>query len=162
MPDEPIAPADPALVPAQSRPSETARLLRGAWRWLAAEGFEALPEFRPEKALRVDLFAIAPDGEIWVLEIKSGLADFQADAKWPRYRDWCDRFLFCVGPQFPKAVLPDDVGLVEADAFGAALLRAAPEHRLAPARRKALTLRAAREAAARLRRLADPGSEQAD
>lgn len=144
-----------------ARPQETERVSRGARRWLAGLGRESLTEFRPAKGLRVDLFAIGPDGEIWILEVKSGPADFLADRKWPAYRAWCDRFYFCVGAEFPKELAPEDVGLVEADGFGAEMLRDSPHAPLAPARRKALILRAARDGAARLRRVEDPGAEPA-
>ena len=43
-----------------------------------------------------------------------------------------------------------------ADRFGAEPLRDAPVHRLAAARRKAVTVRLARASALRLSRLADP------
>jgi len=53
-------------------------------------------------------------------------------------------------------IMPEDAGLIVADAYGACLLREAPEHRLAAATRKAMTLRYARAAAERLHRLFDP------
>jgi hypothetical protein len=43
------------------------------------------------------------------------------------------------------------------DRFGAAIIRDAPDHILAGARRKALTLQFARAAASSLHALADPG-----
>jgi hypothetical protein len=46
--------------------------------------------------------------------------------------------------------------LIVADAYGAELRREAPEHRLAPATRKLMTLRFGLMAAQRLARLADP------
>ncbi len=140
----------------QGRIAETARVTRGARRWLASLGAETLTEFYLDKRMRVDLLALAKDGEIWILEVKSCAADYRSDTKWPGYLDWCDRFFFCVGREFPRDLPPDEVGLVVADAFGGALARDAPKRPLAAARRKALTLRAARDAAARLRRLADP------
>lgn len=145
---------------AGGRPAETARVARGARRWLASLGGECLREFRPNKALRVDLFAIQPKGEIWILEVKSGPADFNADRKWRGYLEWCDRFWFCVGPGFPTDLTPAEVGLIVADGYGAEVAREAPLEPLAAARRKALMLKAAREGAARLRRIEDPGSEQ--
>jgi len=104
------------------------------------------------------VFAVGPRGEIWIVECKSGLADFRSDRKWPGYLDWCDRFLFAVDADFPLEVLPPDAGLLLADGWGAEILRSAPEAKLAPARRKALTLRAARAAATRLRFELDPGA----
>ena len=53
--------------------------------------------------------------------------------------------------------MPEDAGLILADSYGAAVLREAPEHRLAAATRKAMLVRVARTASERLYRLADPG-----
>jgi hypothetical protein len=92
--------------------------------------------------------------------VKSGIEDFRADRKWEGYLDWCDRFYFAVGPDFPLDVLPSEAGVIRADAFDAAVWRESAEAQLAPARRRALTLRFARDAAARLRRLEDPTVRQ--
>ena len=32
---------------------------------------------------RADVLAIGRNGEIWIVEIKSSIADFRADQKWP-------------------------------------------------------------------------------
>ncbi len=56
----------------------------------------------------------------------------------------------------PLEILPEDRGLIVADAFGAAILRESCHHPLSGARRKAVTLRFARAAAALLHALADP------
>ena len=53
-------------------------------------------------------------------------------------------------------VLPEDCGLLAADAYGAVVLRPAPERPLNGARRRALLLRFAAAAAQRLQRLTDP------
>ncbi len=106
---------------------------------------------------RADVVALGRGGEIWIVEIKSSLADFQADAKWPEYRSHCDRFFFAVASDFPLDVLPDGTGLILADRFGAEMMRDAPEHKLAGGRRKAVTLRFARAAAMRLHMTVDPG-----
>jgi hypothetical protein len=99
---------------------------------------------------------LTPAGDIWIVEIKSSIEDFRSDQKWPEYRDYCDRLLFAVAPGFPVEILPQGTGLVLADRYGGELVRAAPEHRLAAARRRALTLRMARIAALRLQSAADP------
>jgi len=52
--------------------------------------------------------------------------------------------------------MPEDAGLILADAYGAAVLRDAPEHKMPAATRKAMLVRLARAAADRLHRLADP------
>jgi hypothetical protein len=84
-----------------------------------------------------------------IVEVKSGVADFRADMKWPEYFDWCDRFYFAVSERFPSDILPDQTGLIIADSFGGAVVRESPVQTLAPARRKSLTLRFARNAAER-------------
>lgn len=131
---------------------------RGATRALAARGFRAIPELSLASGRRADLIALDEAGQIWIVEIKSSLVDFRVDAKWPEYRDFCDRLLFAVAPDFPVEVLPADTGLILADRYGGEIVREAPEHRLAAARRKAVTLRFVRVAAGRLMTLADPAS----
>ncbi len=133
------------------------RLARGVARHLAGHGFACLPEFVPAPGLRVDVAALGPRGEIWVVECKSCLADFRADTKWQGYLPWCDRFFWAVDADFPVAVLPEETGLILADAYDAEILRHGPEARLPGARRGALTRRLARTAAFRLAGLADPG-----
>jgi hypothetical protein len=145
--------------PTDGRQSERAReISRGAQRALALLGFRAIPELSLADGRRADLAAVDDTGEIWIVEIKSSLEDFRSDSKWPEYRAWCDRLLFAVAPDFPLAVLPEDAGLILADRYGGEIVRSAPEHRLAGARRKALMLRFARVAAGRLMTLADPES----
>ncbi len=61
-----------------------------------------------------------------------------------------------MAPDFPREVLPQETGLIIADRYGGEIVRAAPEHKLAGARRKAMTLRLARTAAFRLQGLIDP------
>ena len=142
---------------ATSRPMQPGQVLaRGVCRHLQGHDFAALAEFTPERGKRVDVIALGPKGEIWVVECKSGRADFTSDAKWTGYLDWCDRYFWAVDAGFPTALLPDDTGLIIADAYDAEIVRMAPETRLAPTRRAALTRRIARDAARRLHRLTDP------
>jgi hypothetical protein len=142
---------------ADGRQSARARdIARGAQRALAARGFRSMPEVSLADGRRADLMALDEKGAIWIVEIKSSLEDFRADAKWPDYRAWCDRLYFSVSPEFPREVLPEDTGLILADRYGGEIVREAPEHRLPGARRKALLLRFARIAAGRLMTLADP------
>ena len=54
--------------------------------------------------------------------------------------------------------MPGDAGLIVADAYGAHVLRDAPEHRMPSATRRALLLRFAQAAADRLHGLHDPGA----
>ncbi|MBV9078309.1 MAG: MmcB family DNA repair protein, partial [Methylobacteriaceae bacterium] len=76
--------------------------------------------------------------------------------KWPDYAAFCDAFLFAVPADFPVEILPEEAGLVLADGYGASLVREPPEHRLAPARRRAVTLGFAHAAANRHHALVDP------
>lgn len=131
-------------------------IARGTARHLRQHDFVCLEEFVPTTGLRVDLMCLGPKGDIWVVECKSSRADFTSDAKWQGYLDWCDRFFFAVPADFPTELLPRDTGLIVADAYDAEILRMAPEHKLAAARRKSMTLKLARNTADRLRRFTDP------
>ena len=132
-------------------------LARGVCRHLAGHDFACVEEFTPERGRRVDVMALGPKGEIWVIECKSSRADFQSDHKWTGYLEWCDRYFWAVDADFPNELLPEETGLLIADGYDAEIIRMAPEHRLAGARRTALTRRFARHAALRLQGLRDPG-----
>lgn len=132
-------------------------LARGVCRFLIDQGLAPVTELGPTRGLRTDVTALAPNGEIWVVECKSSVADFRSDAKWEGYLEWCDRFFFACPADLPDDLLPADHGLMIADGFGAEIVRPAEKRPLAAARRKALTQRIARVAALRLRALADPG-----
>jgi len=131
-------------------------ICRGVVRLLRAHGMAAVSEVTLASGRRADVAATAESGEIWIVEIKSSLEDFRSDQKWPEYRDYCDRLFFAVGPGFPREVLPPDTGLIIADRYGGDIVRAAPEHKLAGARRKAVTLRLVQTAAHRLQAIIDP------
>lgn len=131
-------------------------LARGVSRHLVDLGFACVEEFVPARGLRVDVMALGAKGELWVVECKSGLADFRSDGKWEGYLEYCDRFFWAVDSDFPVEVLPDGTGLIIADAYDAEILRMGPESKLAGARRKALTLKYARDAARRLHAVQDP------
>jgi hypothetical protein len=144
-------------VPVDGRQSaRAAEIARGVARLLVLHGFACVCELPLANGRRADVMGIADSGEVWIVEIKSCLEDFRVDQKWPEYREFCDRLLFAVAPDFPAGVLPTDTGLIVADRYGGEIVRAAPEHRLAGARRKAVTLRFARLAALRLSALYDP------
>ena len=97
-----------------------------------------------------------------IVEIKSSVADFRADRKWTTYRDFADRLYFAVPNHFPRGLIPEECGLMVADPFGAALLRDGLTTPLNSGRRRALTLRFARIAAARLARHLDPEAHRLD
>lgn len=137
-------------------------LARGVCRHLLDRGAAPFTEFVPAPGLRVDVIALDAQGQVIIVECKSGLPDFRADAKWPGYLDWCDTFYFAVDEAFPVDVLPPREGLIRADAWGAEMLRPAVPRPLAAARRRALTLRLARKAAERLRQVLDPGTPVTD
>jgi hypothetical protein len=132
------------------------QLARGVGRALREHGFTCVEEFVPDRGLRVDVMALGPKGEFWCVECKSSRADFATDAKWQGYLPWADRFFWAVGPDFPTEILPEDTGLILADAFGAEIARMPDPAPLAGARRRALTLRFARCAATRLHWTRDP------
>jgi len=133
------------------------KLARGVARYLRSLGYASLQEFVPMRGLRVDVMALGPKGEIWVIECKSSRADFQSDSKWRGYLEWCDRYFWAVDMGFPTDLLPEGTGLIIGDAYDAEIIRMGPEERLVPARRKKLTLKFARDAARRLHGLRDPG-----
>lgn len=133
-------------------------LARGTCRHLRkAHNFVCIEEFTLAIGLRVDVMAMGPKGELWVVECKSSRADFQSDAKWQGYLDYCDRYFWAVDADFPTTLLPEGTGLIIADGYNAEVIRLGPETRLAGARRKALTLRVARQALRRLHDFRDPG-----
>lgn len=142
---------------AEEAPDGTAhRITRGVRRFLWRQGGVSVCEVTLRSGRRADVMALLPDGDIWIVEVKSSRADFVADGKWPEYQPFCDRFFFAVADGFPIDLLPDDVGVLVADAFDATMLRPAPLLRLHASRRRAITLLFARAAAARLHRLEDP------
>lgn len=131
-------------------------LARGVARHLQQLNFNSILEFTPTAGLRVDVMAIGPKGEIWIVECKSSKADFQTDSKWQGYLEWCDQFYWAVGPDFPANLLPAETGIIFADSYGAEVIRDAPQTKLSAARRKKLTLKFARNAAQRLQAHTDP------
>lgn len=136
-------------------------LARGVCRALDQLGYATLHEFSLANGRRADVMAIGRGGEIAIVEIKSSLADFRADHKWPDYWEFCDRLYFAVAASFPRDIVPAECGLIIADPFGAAVLRQPLPRALNAARRRAVTLRFALAGAQRLRRLLDPGAGEA-
>jgi hypothetical protein len=146
-----------AALPVDGRQSPTAlKIARGTTRLLHAHGFSVVSELALGSGRRADLVALGADGEIWIVEIKSSVADFRADQKWMDYRAHCDRLFFATTLEVPCDIFPPDTGLIVADAYGAAIHCEAPEHRLHASTRKSMILAFARAAALRLSALADP------
>ena len=139
-------------------PTGAALLARGVCRTLDQLGYASLLEFPLANGRRADVFALGKSGDLIVVEIKTSVADFRADRKWSTYREFADRLYFAVSSDFPTLLIPEHCGLIVADGYSAALLRNGVAHSLAPARRRAVTLRFAQLAAERLRRHLDPGA----
>lgn len=145
-------------IPPDGRQSETALAVsRGTRRLLRRLNFSTITELPLLTGRRADIVALAVDATILIIEIKSSAADFRADTKWRDYRAHCDRFYFAIPETVPMDIIPDDVGLILADAYSGDIIREAPEHRVAPATRRAMLMRFAHAAAHRLHRLSDPG-----
>jgi len=149
--------AKPLSPPIDGRQSATALMVaRGTARLLHAHGFSVVSELPLASGRRADLVALNRNGDIWIVEIKSSVADFRADQKWVDYRLHCDRLFFATSLDVPRDIFPADAGLIIADGFGASMISEAPHHRLHAATRKSMMLAFARAAALRLQALADP------
>ena len=143
--------------PVDGRQSETAILVaRGTRRLLRTLGFATLMELALPSGRRADIVGLAADATIVIVEIKSSIADFRADSKWPDYRAHCDRLYFAIPDRLPLEIMPSDAGLIVADGYEAVIMREGPAHRIAPATRRALLMRFAQTAADRLHSLSDP------
>ena len=150
-------------LPVDGRQSETAlAIARGTARLLHAHGRCVVNELPLPSGRRADLVGLDSSGELWIVEIKSSIADFRADQKWQDYRAHCDRLFFATTIEVPCEIFPPDTGLIVADAFGAEFRCEAPEHKLPAATRKSMMLLFARAAAMRLQSLADPTGPYAD
>ncbi|MCK0169363.1 MmcB family DNA repair protein [Jannaschia sp. S6380] len=131
-------------------------LARGVARHLRDRDFMCLEEFTPDRGKRVDVMALGPKCEFWIVECKSSRADFTSDTKWQGYLEWSDRYFWAVDTAFPVDLLPPETGLILADPFGAEVVRMPDVTPVAPARRRALLMKFARCAAGRLHGLRDP------
>lgn len=131
-------------------------LARGVCRHLDSHDFVTVEELVPTSGLRVDVMALGPKGEIWIIECKSSRADFRSDSKWEGYLEWCDRYFWAVDEAFPTDLLPEGTGLIIADAYDAEILRMPPASKLAAPRRKVMMQKFARHAARRWHAARDP------
>jgi hypothetical protein len=153
--NDPLSTPQPGTAVRDSRVAM--EIQRGATRLLLDLGLTAITEFTLANGRRADVAALARDGELWIVEIKSSVADFRSDQKWRDYPEFADKFFFAVRPDFPHDLLPAACGLILADSYGGELVRTVPSQPLPAARRKAITLRFARTAALRLTMQLDPG-----
>jgi len=148
--------------PASQSLASAPLLARGICRALDQLGYASLVEFPLINGRRADILGLGKAGDLVIVEIKSSVADFRGDRKWASYRDFADRLYFAVPDHFPQGLIPEECGLMVADPFGAAVLRDGRTTPLNPGRRRALTLRFARIAAARLYRSLDPEASRLD
>jgi len=156
----------PSLRPApcfSDLPLAAQDVARGVTRMFFNRDIFALCEVPLPNGRRADMMAVDASGTITIVEIKVARADLLGDHKWLDYLDYCDLFFWAVpagfdlGPFEAECFQPGLCGLVVADRYDAAVVREAPLRKLAPARRKAETLRFARRAARRLVGDLDPG-----
>ena len=147
---------DERSLPERSLPERSLLIRRGAARLCVQLGWAPVHEVPLPNHRRADILALRPDGGFACIEVKSGPRDFLTDAKWPEYRAYADALYFAVDDAFPLALLPEDVGVIVAHGLDAEMLRDAPAHPLAPARRRALLQRFATLAALRLVAVEDP------
>ena len=139
---------------------------RGVVRLFCRQDLFAIAEMPLPNGRRADLMAIDPKGGLTIVEIKVSKADLIGDCKWTDYLEYCDRFFWAVPPHLvpfldEERYLPTDAGLIVADRYDAAMIRAASLRPLAPARRKAQLLHFARRAARRLAAQIDPSMGEA-
>ena len=137
-------------------PERAAAVRRATARLCLHLGWAPLHEVSLPNGRRADILALRADGGFACIEIKSGERDFLVDTKWPEYRDYADALYFAVDADFPTPLLPTDTGLIVAWEMGAEILREAPPHPIAPARRRSLLHRYATLGAMRLAALDDP------
>jgi hypothetical protein len=139
-----------------TRPEITLAVCRGACRLMRQAGYSVLLEVPLPDGRRADIFAVGSAGDITIVEVKSSIEDWRVDAKWPDYLAWCDRLFFAVPVDFPQVLIPAEIGLIVADAYGGDVLRTPDRRPVAAARRKSLLVDCARLASERLARLQDP------
>lgn len=130
--------------------TSTARITRGVVRSLTEWGWACVTEMPLANRRRADVMALSAQGEVLIIEVKSGVADFRSDGKWQDYLPYCDHFAFAVDEAFPQKILPSEVGLLVCDGWDAEILRPWDQGKLHASRRKSVTLAFARTAALRL------------
>ena len=125
---------------------------RGICRLFARNDIWMLAEMPLRNGRRADLMGVDAKGRIVIVEIKTARADLMGDGKWPDYLDFCDRFYWGLPPELDRSVLdgpdfrPDCCGVIVADGYDAEIVRPAPSHPLAAARRRVEVERLARTA----------------
>ena len=131
-------------------------IARGVCRHLKHYDFACIEEFVPIKGARVDIIAVGPKGEIWIIECKSSPTDYLQDQKWEKYLPFCDRYFWAVPQNFPTNILPENDGLILADSYDAEIVRFGQKRKITPQKRKTIITKVARNASDRLRLVLDP------
>ena len=130
----------------------TGRITNAIARMFIERGDACLREFTLKSGRRVDVIALAKDGEIIIVEVKSSRQDFLSDGKWQDYLEWADRFYFAVADSFPRDLLPgpETCGIIITDGFDCFESQPAPLTKLKAARRTHMARRLAHVAMRRL------------
>ena len=131
-------------------------ITRGVCRYLRSMSYSPLTEFKLTSNRRVDVIGVNDRGFYIIVEVKSSVGDFRADEKWPEYLPFADQMYFAVANGFPIEILPEECGIMIADAYNAAILREAQIAKVNSVRRKTQHVRFAQTAANRLHRSNDP------
>src|SRR5258707_9167151 len=114
------------FVTRQARPEVTLAVCRGACGLMRQASHSVLLEVPLPDGRRADIFAVGRSGEITIVEVKSSIEDWRVDEKWPDYLDWCDQLYVAVPVDFPQALIPGEIGLIVADAYGGGKQRLPP------------------------------------
>lgn len=148
--------------PMAERLCDAGQAARGIMRLFARNDIWCCTEMPLRGGRRADLMGIDGKGHVIIVEIKVSRADLTGDGKWTDYLDHCDKFYWGIGAHMDasilegEAFLPERCGLIVADGYDAEILRPAPRHPLAPARRKVEVERLARTALRRTTVACDP------
>ena len=137
-------------------PFDASDIARGICRYVRNLVYSPLTEFKLLSRRRVDVIGLNKAGQFIIVEIKSSVADFRSDEKWHEYLPFADQMYFAVANGFPLELLPEECGIMIADAYNAAVIRDVPVKKLNAARRRTQIVRYAKTAADRLHRLNDP------
>jgi len=132
--------------------SDARAVARGICRLFARNDIWCMAEMPLRNGRRADLMGVDAKGQIVIVEIKVSRADLLGDSKWGDYLDFCDRFYWGLPPDLDRRCLdgeefvPGRCGVIVADGYDAEIVRPAPLHALAAARRKVEIERLARAA----------------
>ena len=152
----------PAVAVASDLEPRARAVARGICRLFARNDIWAIAEMPLRNGRRADLMGIDARGHVVIVEIKTARGDLLGDGKWPDSLDYCDRFYWGLPPELDRACLegadfqPDCCGVIVADDYDAEIVRPAPSHPLAAARRRVEVERLARAGLRRLVTGADP------